>query len=147
MMVILQKDVAKLGTVGEIVRVKDGYGRNFLVPRGLAVIANTRNVKQLEHQKRLASKVADVALADAQARAAKVAETPVTIKVGVGEEGKLFGAITNRDIAAALAAEGVEIDRRNIRIPAPIKTLGVYDLSIQVGSGVEAQIKVYVVEE
>jgi len=146
MMVILQKDVPKLGSVGDVVRVKDGYGRNFLVPRGLAVIANTRNVKQLEHQKRQANKAAEAALAEANAQAAKVSDTPVTLKVEVGEEGKIFGSVTNRDIAAALAEEGVEVDRRNIQIDSPIKSLGVYDVTVQVGSGVDATVKVYVVE-
>jgi large subunit ribosomal protein L9 len=146
MMIILQKDVPKLGTVGDIVRVKDGYGRNYLVPRGLALLADTRNVKRLEHQKRQANKVAEAATAEATALAAKIAGTPVTLKVEVGEEGKLFGSITNRDIAAALAAEGVEVDRRNIQLPSAIKGLGVYPVSIQVGSGVEAELKVYVVE-
>ncbi len=146
MMVILQKDVPKLGSVGDVIRVKDGYGRNFLVPRGLAVIANTRNVKQLDHQKRQANKVAAAALAEANELATKVTDTPVTLKAEVGEEGKIFGSITNRDIAAALAAEGVEVDRRNIQIESPIKSLGVYDVTVQIGSGVEAAVKVYVVE-
>jgi len=146
MLVILQQDMPKLGTIGDVVKVKDGYGRNFLVPRGLAVIANTRNVKALDHLKRQSTRKADKATAEAEALAAQIAQTPVTVKAEVGEEGKIHGAITNRDIAEALAQSGIEIDRRAITIAEAIKATGAYEVSISLGGEVSATLKVFVVE-
>jgi large subunit ribosomal protein L9 len=146
MLVILQKDVPKLGTIGDVVKVKDGYGRNFLVPRGMAVIANTRNVKALEHIKRQTSAKSDQAKAEALAMAAKLADNAVTIKAEVGEEGKIHGSITNRDVAEALAADGIEIDRRAISITDSIKSTGAYEATVSLGSEVSATVKVFVVE-
>jgi len=146
MLVILQQNVPKVGNIGDVIQVKDGFGRNYLVPRGLAVIANPRNVKALEHVKREASRKAGKATAEAEALATKIAETPVTLKVEVGEEGKIHGAITNRHIAEAIAAEGIEIDRRSITIRDPIKSVGVFELELALGGDVSATLKVFVVE-
>jgi len=146
MLVILQENVPKLGTIGDVVKVKDGYGRNFLVPRGMAIIANTRNVKELEHVRTQLAKKADHVKAEAEALAAQIAGNAVTLKAEVGEEGKIHGTITNRDIAEALAADGIEIDRRAITIAEPIKATGAYEATVSLGADVSATVKVFVVE-
>jgi len=147
MKVILQQDVANLGQTGDVVKVKDGYGRNFLVPRGLAVIADERNVARLEHQTRMAAAKASKALGGAQELANKISETAVTIKVKAGEEGQLHGSVTNRDIAEALAAEGFDLDRRLIHLAEAIKNVGVFQVPVKLHRDVEAEIKVYVIQE
>lgn len=147
MMVILQQDVPHLGRVGDIVKVRDGYGRNYLVPHGMAVVADERNVRRLEHQKREASAKAAKVLAAAKAQAEKLGQTAVSIKVQAGEEGKLFGAVTNRDIAEALAAEGVELDRRQVELAEPIKQIGVFSVPVRLHPEVEASVKVYVIQQ
>lgn len=147
MMVILQQDVPHLGRVGEIVKVRDGYGRNFLVPHGMAVVADERNVRRLEHQKREAAAKASRILADAKAAAEKLGQTAVSIKMQAGEEGKLFGAVTNRDIVDALLAEGVEIDRRQVELAEPIKQIGVFSVPVRLHPDVEAAVKVYVIQQ
>ena len=147
MLVILQENVPNLGNVGDIVKVKDGYGRNFLVPRGMAVIADQGNRRRMEHQKRTAAAQRAAAMADAEALLAKINETPITIAVSAGEEGKLFGSVTNRDIADKLAEAGVEIDRRSIAINDAIKETGAYDVTIKLGLDLTASLKVYVVGE
>jgi large subunit ribosomal protein L9 len=145
MLVILQQDVPKLGHVGAIVKVRDGYGRNFLVPRGLAVIADERNVHRLEHQKRMAAAKAAKELAKAQALADQLVANAVTIRRQAGEDGKLFGAVTNRDVAEAFTADGFELDRRAIQLEEPIKTLGMFNIPVKLDRGIQATIKVYVV--
>ncbi|RME22808.1 MAG: 50S ribosomal protein L9 [Deltaproteobacteria bacterium] len=147
MMVILQQDVPHLGRIGDVVKVRDGYGRNYLLPRGLAVIADSRNVRRLEHQKRQAAAKAARILAEARAAADRISQTAVSIKVQAGEDGRLFGAVTNRDIAEALAAEGVVVDRKAIDLPEPIKQMGVFNVPIHLGPEVDANIKVYVIQQ
>lgn len=147
MRVILQKDVKNLGLVGEIVRVKDGYARNFLVPRGLAVVADERNVRRLEHQKRMAAAKAAKELAKAQALAEQIEQNSVSIARASGEDGKLFGAVTNRDIAEALAADGFTVDRRQIEIEDHIRSLGMYQIPVRLERGVTATLKVFVINE
>jgi large subunit ribosomal protein L9 len=105
MKVILQKDVPHLGVIGDLVKVKDGYGRNYLLPRGLAVLANESNTRQLNHQKRVAQTLAAKQLAAAEAAAKTISSTPVAFKLEAGEDEKLFGSVTSRDIAEALAAK------------------------------------------
>lgn len=145
MKVILQQDVKKLGEMGQVVRVKDGYGRNYLIPRGLAVVADERNVRHLEHQQRMAQAKAAKELAKSQALADKIKETQITITREAGEEDdKLFGSVTNRDIAEALAAEGIELDRRKIRLSDQIKTLGRHEVEAVLDRGVKATITVFV---
>ena len=147
MLIILQENVPNLGNVGDVVRVKDGYGRNFLVPRGMAVIADQSNRRRLEHQKRVADASRSKAMAEANAILAKIVETPITIKSSVGEDGKLFGSVTNRDVAEKLAEAGIEIDRRLITMGDAIKTTGAYDVTVKLGLDLTATLKVYVVEE
>ena len=146
MLIILQKNVPNLGNVGDVVKVKDGYGRNFLVPRGMAVIADPSNTRRMEHQRRVADAQKAKVLSEAEAVAAKIAETPITIQVKVGEEGKIFGSVTNRDIADQLAQSDIVIDRRCIDNSDSIKATGAYDISVKLGMDIEATVKVYVVE-
>ncbi|HEY7724575.1 MAG TPA: 50S ribosomal protein L9, partial [Anaeromyxobacteraceae bacterium] len=123
MKVILREDVDNLGKGGELVEVRPGYGRNFLIPRGLAVLANAKNVKELEHQKKVAEAKAAKLKSSAEALAKRLAETPVALKRKAGEQDKLFGSVTALDVVEALAARGLQIDRRSIDLPEPIKTL------------------------
>ncbi|HCH62012.1 MAG: 50S ribosomal protein L9 [Deltaproteobacteria bacterium] len=142
--VILQENVEHLGRTGDIVRVKDGYARNFLVPRGLAVVADGRNVRRLNHQKRLAESRKVKALAGANALAEQLSTAAVTITKEAGEDNKIFGSVTNRDIAEALAADGFEVDRKVIHIDEPIRTLGVKQVKIKLHADVETTLTVYV---
>ncbi len=145
--VILNEDVPNLGSIGDIVNVSSGYARNFLIPRNLATLATSGNRKQLEHTQRLMEKKRAEAIKSAQDLAAKLSELSVTIAKQVGEEDKLFGSVTNRDIEDALAKEGYRIDRRNIVLSEPIKTLGVYNVDVKLHSALASQIKVWVVAE
>src|SRR5512137_1164951 len=129
MKLILREDVENLGKGGDLVDVKPGYGRNFLRPRGLAVLANPKNVRELEHQKAVASAKAAKLKASAEAVAKRLAETPVTLKRKVGEQDKLFGSVTALDIAEALAARGLQLDRRAIDLADPIKTVGDFEVA------------------
>ena len=144
MKVILQKDVAHLGTIGDLVKVKDGYGRNYLLPRGLAVLANESNTRQLNHQKRLAQTLAAKQKAVSEAYAKTINSTPVAFKLEAGEDEKLFGSVTSRDIAEALSAKGVEIDRRKMTIDGALKEIGSFEIPVELGSGVTANIRVLI---
>jgi large subunit ribosomal protein L9 len=144
MKVILQKDVAHLGTIGDLVKVKDGYGRNYLLPRGLAVLANESNTRQLNHQKRLAQTLAAKQKAVAEAYAKTINSTPVAFKLEAGEDEKLFGSVTSRDIAEALLAKGVEVDRRKMTIDGALKEIGSFEIPVELGSGVTANIRVLI---
>ncbi len=147
MKLILREDVENLGRGGELVDVKPGYGRNFLLPRGLAVPANPKNVRELEHQKQVAAAKAAKLKASAQAVAKRLAETPVTLKRKVGEQDKLYGSVTALDVAEALTARGLEIDRRSIDLSEPIKTVGDFDVPVKLHSEVVGKVKVTVVAE
>lgn len=147
MKVILQSDVAHLGSVGDVVEVADGYGRNFLLPRGLALLADARNVKRLEHQKRVTSHRRQRLETAAKELAARLSDAAVSIKRSAGEEDKLFGSVTNRDIADALGAEGFDVDRRSIVLDEPIRNIGVFTVPVKLTMGVEAAVKVYVIRE
>jgi len=146
MKVILQENVANLGKVGEIVKVKDGYGRNYLVPNQLAVVADERNVARMEHQRRTADARAQKLVGEAKALAEKLSQTAVTIRRQAGEENKIFGSVTNRDIAEALAAEGFAIDKKQIVVDESIiKNLGVFNVAVKLAPEVSADVKVYVI--
>ncbi len=147
MKVILQDHVEKLGDVGDVVEVKDGYGRNFLIPRGLALLADERNVRRLEHQKRVTAARRAKLLAAATALAERISTTHVSIKRAAGEEDKLHGSVTNNDIAKALADEGIEIDKRSVLLAEPIKSIGAFTVPVKVHGSVEASVKVYVLRE
>jgi large subunit ribosomal protein L9 len=147
MQVILRDDLDNLGKSGEVVNVKPGYARNYLLPRGLAIKATASDVKRVEHEKRvIAARTAKMAK-EAQAEADKLSQVSVSIARAVGEEDKLYGSVTSRDIAEALAAQSVKIDSKKIHLGEPIKTLGMTEVQIKLGRGVNATIKVWVVKE
>ena len=129
-MLFRSEDVYNLGKGGELVEVKPGYGRNYLIPRGLAVLANPRNIREVEHQKAVAAAKAAKLKASAEAVAKRLADTPVTFQRKVGEQEKLYGSVTAMDVAEALAARGVQIDRRTIDLSEPIKTLGDFEVGV-----------------
>lgn len=145
MNVILTESVEGLGNIGDLIKVKPGYARNFLVPKGLAVAANIHNVKALEHQKRQMERKAQKVAQDAEAVKARIEAVQCIIAHRAGEEGKLFGAVTTKELGDKLAAAGVEIDRKKIQLPEPIKALGDYEVPVKLAGGVTAKIKVSVV--
>jgi large subunit ribosomal protein L9 len=147
MKLILREDVYNLGKGGELVEVKPGYGRNFLIPRGLAVLANPKNIREVEHQKAVAAAKAAKLKASAEAIAKRLSDTPVSMKRKVGEQDKLYGSVTAMDVAEALAARGLDIDRRTIELPEPIKTLGDFEVSVKLHSDVVGKVKVKVEAE
>jgi len=147
MKVILREDVYNLGKSGEVVVVKPGYGRNFLLPRGMAVLASEKNVRQLEHEKAVIDARQAKLRAGAQEQASQLGNVQVKIARKVGEQDKLFGSVTVLDIAEALAAQGKKLDRRTIHLPDPIKTIGLHEVEIRLHRDVSAKIKVEVIPE
>jgi large subunit ribosomal protein L9 len=147
MKVILREEVENLGKGGEVVDVKPGYGRNYLLPRGLAVIATTKNVRELDHEKAMAAAKAAKLRASAEAVAKRLSETPVTLKRKVGEQDKLYGSVTAMDVAEALAARGLSIDRRSIDLAEPIKSVGKFEVPVKLHSEVAGKVKVTVEAE
>ena len=147
MKLILREDVYNLGKGGDLVEVKPGYGRNFLIPGGLAVLANPKNIREVEHQKAVAAAKAAKLKASAEAIARRLSDTPVSLRRKVGEQDKLYGSVTAMDVAEALAARGLDIDRRTIDLPEPIKTLGDFEVSVKLHSDVVGKVKVKVEAE
>ena len=145
MQVILREDVNHLGEVGDLVTVKAGYARNFLLPRGLAVQANDRQVRRVEHEKRIIEARVAKARKGAEDEASKLNEVVITVEKSAGENGKLFGSVTAMEIEALLRDNGFKIDRRRIQLDENIKSLGEYDLGIKLHRDVIATIKVLVV--
>ena len=144
MQVILREELPNLGTTGDVVKVKPGYARNYLLPRGLAVEASVRNLKELEHQKRV---IADKRLREQKSAAAvadKLASVKVVFEVRAGEDGKLFGSVTNQDVHRKLEESGFPIERRRILLDEPIKSLGSHDVIVHLGPDTKATIKVEV---
>jgi large subunit ribosomal protein L9 len=144
---ILREDVENLGKGGELVDVKPGYGRNFLLPRGLAVVANPRNVRELEHQKTVAQAKAAKLKASAEAVAKRLADTAITLKRKVGEQDKLYGSVTAIDLAEALAARGLQLDRRSIDLAEPLKTVGDFEVPVKLHAEVVGKVKVRIEAE
>jgi large subunit ribosomal protein L9 len=147
MKLILREDVENLGKGGELVEVKPGYGRNYLLPRGLAVAANTKNVRELDHQKKIAEAKAAKAKASAEAVAKRLSDTPVVLRRKVGEQDKLYGSVTVIDIVEALAARGLTLDRRTIDLKEPIKTVGDHEVPVKLHREVVGKAKVKVEAE
>ena len=145
--VILREDVPNLGAIGEIVRVRPGYARNYLYPRGLAVEASRKNVAELEHQKRVIGVKAERDRKTAEGAASKLEGLSVTVRARAGEEGRLFGSVTNLDVERMLAAKGFPIERRRILLEEPIKQLGTFPVVIQMGRDIRATIQVVVEAE
>jgi large subunit ribosomal protein L9 len=147
MKVILKEDVKSLGEMGAIVNVSPGYARNFLLPRGLAAEANVKNVKALEHEKRVIQEKAKKLREAAMSLSERIAAATVTLTAKAGEEEKLFGSITAKDIAEALAGQGIEVDRKRIVLDEPIKRLGAHEVTVKLGHEVTATLKVEVQPE
>ncbi|GAB1372115.1 50S ribosomal protein L9 [Candidatus Kapaibacterium sp.] len=147
MKVILRKDLLNLGNMGEIVNVKDGYARNYLIPRDYAYYASESAVKRLEIEKQYRNKRLAKEKAAAESIAANLSEVQVSIAMKVGEEGKLYGSVTPTMIAQELSAKGYEIDKRHIVIEDSIRTLGVFDAKIKLHPEVSTNIKVWVISE
>ncbi|MBD3225060.1 MAG: 50S ribosomal protein L9 [Caldithrix sp.] len=147
MEIILRKDHDKLGKIGEVVKVKDGYARNYLIPRGIAYIASEPNKKRLENDLKQQSWREQKDRKHAEVLSEKLKNVSCTIPMQVGEEDKLFGSVTSQHIAENLEKEGYKIDKRKILLEEPIKSLGIYSVPLKLHPEVEATIKVWVVKE
>jgi large subunit ribosomal protein L9 len=145
--VILREDIKTLGRAGEMVRVKPGYARNFLLPQGLAYEATEGNRKRIAAETRVKTARNQAERAEAERVAATLSGTSVTLSGKAGEEGKLFGSITSQDIADALARQGYSFDRRRIELEHPIKTTGTHTVSVRLHPEVHAELRVSVVAE
>jgi large subunit ribosomal protein L9 len=147
MKVILRKDSEKLGHVSEVVSVKDGYARNYLIPRGIAYEATDGNLRQLEEENKQQSRRTQKEHVQAEALAGKLEKISVTIKMKVGEEEKLFGSVTAQMIADSLLEKEITLDKRQIELEEPLKALGIYDVPVKLAGGVSGKIKVWIVRE
>ena len=147
MRVILREDVHQLGRSGEIVTVKDGFARNYLLPRKIAVPANEKNVRQIEHDKAVISARQAKLKGSAQEQAGKLQALALKVARKVGQQDKLYGSVTALDIAEVLSAQGHKVDRRSIHLPEPIKSLGVHQVELRLHQDVIAKISVEVVPE
>ncbi len=145
--VILQERIDTLGEIGDIVNVKDGYGRNYLLPRKKAIVADERNLKALNHAKMLVEHRKVRARKEAEEMAKRLQAASVRIARKAGENDKLFGSVTAMDIDAALRAQGIDVGRRAVMLEEPIKNLGVWDVPIRLHADVSPVIKVYVVKD
>lgn len=145
MRVILMADMQRLGKVGDLVSVKDGHGRNYLIPQGLALEADPKNVKAMEELKRMAERKAERKQTEARQLAETVAGQQLTFVRHTGEEGKLFGSVTNMDIQQELAKAGITLDRKQILLKDPIKSLGEHLVKVKVGPQEQVELKVTVV--
>nr|HEX4318216.1 50S ribosomal protein L9 [Kofleriaceae bacterium] len=145
MQIILTQDVDNLGKAGELVSVRPGYGRNYLVPRGLAVSATITNKTRLEHERVLIEKRVAKERATATEVAGRINLMTLQFERMVGEDEKLFGSVTNRDIADQLKRAGVDIDHRTIALDQPVKALGKYEVPVKLAAGVVATLKFWVV--
>jgi large subunit ribosomal protein L9 len=147
MEVILKEDIANVGKIGEVVRVRDGYARNYLLPHGLVLVANKKNLKTFEHQKKIVADQKQKITRQAQAVSDQLAGVSLVIPMKVGEEGRLFGSVTNIHIEKALKAKGLNVDRRKIQLAEPIKSAGDYDVPVRLSAEITVQLKVSVVSE
>jgi len=147
MQVILREDVDNLGKIGDLVKVKPGYARNFLVPSKKAIEATPKNLKAMEHAKKMVADRVRKLKKEAAADAENIKALSLTIRAKVGEEGKLFGSVTSMDIAEAAKAQGVVIDKRKIALEEPIKRLGDFTVTVKLPADVTANLKVTVVAE
>ncbi len=147
MEVILREDIANVGKIGDVVRVRDGYARNYLLPRGLVLIANKKNLKTFEHQKKVIADQKQKMARNAQAIGDQLAGVSLVIAMKAGEEGKLFGSVTNMQIEKALKAKGVNVDRRKIHLEEAIKNIGEYEVPIRLAADLTVTLKLSVVAE
>ena len=147
MRVILRENMENLGKAGEVVSVKPGYGRNYLLPSGLAVPATEKDEARLQHEQRvIAARVAKLTT-QMQSEADRLSQASVSLSRAVGEEDKLYGSVNNRDIAEALAEQGIKIDAKKIVLEEPIKALGMTEVAVKLGHDITAKIKVWVVKK
>lgn len=147
MKVILKEDIPKLGTMGETVKVAPGYGRNYLIPQGKAVLATNKNLKELEHQKQLILRKAELVRKDAESFAEKFRGLTLTLARKVVDEDKIYGSVSVGDISKALEEAGVEIERKMIKLDEPIKSLGEFQVPIKVHADVTAELTIQVVKQ
>ena len=147
MLVLLRENVENLGSIGDVVRVTDGYARNFLLPRKLVVVATEENQSAIEHQKKALAKKRQAQIASSQELSKKLEEYSCTIARKVGDNDKIFGSVTAGDIADALKASGFGVEKRMVHIDAPIKSLGVHPVTLKLEPEVSAIVKVWVVKE
>ncbi|MCS7198850.1 MAG: 50S ribosomal protein L9 [Caldimicrobium sp.] len=145
--VILKKDIPKLGKAGEVVKVKDGYARNYLIPKGLAILANQRTLKALENERKLILAKVEREKRKTQSLAEKLQGFTLTLYRKVVGEGRLYGSVTPGDLSKALVEKGFDIDRKQILLAEPIKTVGSYEVLIRLSSDITVPIKVEVIEE
>ena len=147
MKVILKEDIPRLGIMGETVQVAPGYGRNYLIPQGKAVLATSKNFKELEHQRQLILRKAELIRKDAESFAEKFRGLTLTLARKVVEEDKIYGSVSVSDISQALEEAGVEIERKLIKLDEPIKSLGEFQVPVTVHADVTAELTVQVVKE
>jgi large subunit ribosomal protein L9 len=147
MKIILRQDFEQIGKMGDIVEVKDGYARNFLIPRNIAYEATQGNLRMLEEEKRQHSRRMEKEKRGSETLAAQLEKISLTIQMKVGEDDKLFGSVTSIMIAEALAEKGIQLDRRTIELEDPIKALGIYDVPVRLPGNVAGNVKVWVVRE
>jgi len=147
MQIILREDIPNLGRPGDVVKVRDGYARNFLLPRNLAIEANPKSIRAFEHQRRLALMRREAKKNEALKVKERLEALRINLTARAGEEGKLFGSVTNIDIERALRERNFEIERRKIMLAEPIKQLGEYNVPVKVDPEVEAIVKISVTAE
>jgi large subunit ribosomal protein L9 len=142
--VVLREDVTHVGNAGELVRVRAGFARNYLLPRGMAALATAGSIRQVEEQKRLAIARAAKLKASASALATQLGSLSIEIKRQAGEGDKLYGSVTSKDISEAIAAKGYTVDKKHIVLGDALKDLGEHKITIRLGSGVDAQVKLQI---
>ena len=147
MKVILRQDHETLGKIGDLKEVKDGFARNFLLPRNIAYEATESNLKMLEEEKKQAARRTDKEKKSSEAVAGLLEKASVTIKMKVGEDDRLFGSVTSQMIAEELKTKGIELDKRQIEIEDSLKTLGIFDVPVKLAGGVMSTVKVWIVRE
>ena len=147
MKVILTQDIPDLGSAGQTIEVKDGYGRNFLFPRNLAIPASKANVRAIDELHKQTELREKKLRREAEKVKEKIEKLSISVEVLVGEEDKLFGSVTNADVAELLAKEGIMIDKRAIDLETPIKVLGVYTVPIKIDKDVTASLKLWVIKK
>ncbi len=147
MKIILRQDFDKLGQIGDIVDVKDGYARNYLIPRNIAFPATEGSMQRFEEEKKQALKRGEKQRKESENLAAELAKLSITIKMKVGEDEKLFGSVTSQMIADAVVEKGVKIEKKQIELVDSIKSLGIYDVPVKLSAGVIGTVKVWVVRE
>jgi len=147
MKIILSQDYKSIGKTGDIITVKNGYARNFLIPKGIAITATARNMKILKEEEKLFTNRKDKDRRKSDSVAKELSKISITVSVPVGEEDRVFGSVTSQTIAEVLNEKGYAIDRKKIQLDEPIKALGVYTVPIKLHSDVEANLRVWVVKE